>query len=181
MANTKLPEAEQHTQYRRFAELVFFGTSPREALKQLKVKVAGNTVRNWTNHWYVRECLERLAAKARARFDVSLDQCVEGIRDAIEQAKIIGDPNAQIKGWTEIARLSGLEPPKRVQVQQLPEEFVQAHRHVSQMSDEALLRLATSEDVVEGDWESVSGTNRERLALEHQEGVEEPLAASEEV
>lgn len=53
----------------------------------------------------------------RHRSKITLDDVNEGIRDAIDDAKLVADPMAQIRGWTELARINGLEAPKKVAVE----------------------------------------------------------------
>lgn len=43
------------------------------------------------------------------------EDVTEGIHDAVQQAKLMADPMSQIRGWTEIARINGLDAPKKVE------------------------------------------------------------------
>ena len=50
------------------------------------------------------------------RADMTKEDIIVGIRDAIDDAKILADPTAQIKGYTEIAKLLDMYAPKRVEL-----------------------------------------------------------------
>lgn len=54
---------------------------------------------------------------ARHKLGFTREDITEGIHDAVQQAKLLADPMAQIRGWTEIARINGLDAPKKVEVE----------------------------------------------------------------
>ena len=75
---------------------------------------------------------------ARHKLGFTREDITEGIHDAVQQAKLLADPMAQIRGWVEIARINGLDAPKKVEVE------------VTHISDpnaptEQLRRLSTTE------------------------------------
>jgi hypothetical protein len=85
---------------------------------------------------------ERIASAVRtkrselaAKHQVSRDQVVEKLVDAIELARIQGDPSAMIRGWTEIGKLLGYyQPDKAMKV------------HVNISTQREIQRLETLSD-----------------------------------
>lgn len=92
----------------------------------------------------VQAALQKEWARAEKAADISKKEVMEGLKDAIDQAKLLADPTAQISGWREIAKMCGYYEPQRLQV----EVSVSAKRVLSQfeaLSDEELLKLAEQE------------------------------------
>ena len=86
----------------------------------------------------------------RGRTDFTRDDVVAGFKEAIDQAKVLADPMAQIAGWREIAKIKGYD--------KQPQVVLHAHGTVEQfkkelqhMSTETLLELAGS-DVIDADF-----------------------------
>lgn len=92
----------------------------------------------------VQAALKREWERAERVSDVSKKQVMDGMLSAIEQAKLLADPTAQIAGWREVAKMCGYYEPRKVQL----EVSVSAKRMFSQfetLSDEELLKLVESE------------------------------------
>lgn len=82
---------------------------------------------------------------------------MDGMLYAIDQAKLLADPTAQISGWREIAKMCGYYEPQKMKV----EISVSAKRMFSQfetMSDEELLKIADTE-IIDVDATEVEGEN----------------------
>lgn len=73
---------------------------------------------------------------------------MNGYLDAIDQAKKLADPTAQIQGWNSIAKMCGFfEPIKhRIDINVKGQQLV---TKLQSMSDEELLNLATSAEAAE--------------------------------
>ena len=75
---------------------------------------------------------------------MSKKKVMDGMLYAIDQAKLLADPTAQISGWREIAKMCGYYEPQKMKV----EISVSAKRMFSQfetLSDEELLKIADTE------------------------------------
>lgn len=97
----------------------------------------------------VQLALKKEWKRAEKVMDISKKQVLDGMMDAIGQAKLMADPMAQISGWREVAKMCGYYEPQRLQV----EVSVSAKRLFSQfetLSDEELLRIA-EQDIIEAD------------------------------
>jgi phage terminase small subunit len=102
----------------------------------------------------VQEALTRERAAYRLVSGLSRQDVLDGFMDAINQAKLLADPNAQIAGWREIAKIHGYYAPevKRVELSGPQQRKV---NQLESMSDEELLKLAA----LEGEFEEVDGSN----------------------
>ena len=96
------------------------------------------------NNPAVRAALQKEWAKAEKASDMTKAKVMEGMLYAIEQAKILADPTAQISGWREVAKICGYYEPQKMKI----EVSVSAKRMFSQfetLSDDELLRIAETE------------------------------------
>jgi hypothetical protein len=100
---------------------------------------------------------------ARAKFkeairgdvDFTREDVAFGYKEAIDQAKLLGDPMAQIAGWREIAKLKGYDKQANItfNVHGTIEDF---KKQLVNMPTDKLLELAGS-DVLDGDFYRVRG------------------------
>ena len=95
---------------------------------------------------------------ARARAQISeittlqrLD-VISGIMEAIDYARMIADPGAMIKGWTEIAKILGYYAPEIKKIEVTHSQGKIRSKYEA-MSDEELLAIAEGR-VVEGEFTS---------------------------
>ena len=96
------------------------------------------------NNPKIRAALDKEWARAEKVSEITKSKVMEGMLSAIEQAKLLADPTAQIAGWREVAKMCGYYEPKKVQL----EVSVSAKRMFSQfetLSDEELLKIAETE------------------------------------
>jgi phage terminase small subunit len=126
---------------------------------------------------FVVAALEVEWKKAEKVSEMTKKKVMDGMLHAIDQAKLLADPTAQISGWREIAKMCGYYEPQRVQV----EVSVSAKRLFSQfetLSDEELLKLAEQE-ILDGD-ELITESGQGQEALEYSEGTEESPGETED-
>ena len=93
----------------------------------------------------IQAAIQKAWKKHEKAAEMSKKKVLDGMLYAIDQAKILADPTAQISGWREIAKMCGYYEPKKMQV----EVSVSAKRMLSQfevMSDAELLQLANTAD-----------------------------------
>jgi hypothetical protein len=64
----------------------------------------------------VQAAREKIRAAVRERVQITREDVVNGIKNAIDQAVILADPMAQIAGWREIAKILGIDKTPNVNV-----------------------------------------------------------------
>lgn len=95
-----------------------------------------------------RALLKRELAK---RMALTREDAVEGIRDAIHDAKLLADPTAQIKGWQAIAEMMGWNAPKKIDVEHSGLVEI-TQKNIRQLSDEELVKRLDASDVIDADF-----------------------------
>lgn len=103
---------------------------------------------------------EIIAAKAKLRdairkqSEVTRADIIVGIKDAIALAGITGEPMAQIRGWVEIAALTGLDRPKRLEIG-MAGSLNDKRKELAALPDAELLQIEGA-DVIDADFYVVS-------------------------
>lgn len=128
---------------KKMAEYVGQGMSWSAAAKH-----AGFT-RQQSSHWHrdprIAEVIRIEQEKTAKQAELSRQDVIDGLREAVQLAKQVSDPHALIKAWAELGRLCGFYAPE---VKKL-DISVTAKRAISQMeqlSERELLELA-GEDI----------------------------------
>ena len=96
------------------------------------------------------EARARFRDAARGNIDFTRDDVVAGFKDAIDQAKVLADPMAQIAGWREIAKIKGYDKQPQL-VLNLHGTVEQFKKELQHMPTEQLLELAGS-NVIDADF-----------------------------
>lgn len=106
----------------------------------------------------VQMARENAKRQLKAATKVTKEMVTEGIKVAIDQAVTLGDPMAQIRGWSEIGKLHDLYSPKRLSVQ-LNGTITEVRRELANLPDEELLQLIDDDDVIDADFYRTPSTS----------------------
>lgn len=109
----------------------------------------------------VKAALQKRKEEFRRDVRVTRIEVVEGMKEAIDLAKLKGDPTAMIAGWREIGKLCGLYEPQKVEIGLSPsgEALI---RSFSSKSDEELVRIMEGSDVMDVEFVEVVDEDQER-------------------
>lgn len=101
---------------------------------------------------HLQEARRLVAIELRGKAQFTREDVNAGIHDAIQRAQMLNEPSTEIKGWTEIARINGLDAPQRVDINvQTSVEVLQ--KTVRTMSDEEIMAaLPDARDVVDAEF-----------------------------
>lgn len=90
--------------------------------------------------------------------EMTRQRVMDGYLFAIEQAKTLADPTAQIQGWNSVAKMCGYFEPTRHKLEVSVSGKVLVEK-LQTMSDEELLALAEQEEAIEAEFEVVVPKN----------------------
>lgn len=121
------------------------GLPPRKA-----AQLAGMPVAKLTKP-HIMQAREHVKRELRGAMAITKDDVVFGMRDAIDRARILGEPATEIAGWKEIARILGYDAAQRVDVNLHASIDVLRHQ-VRQLSDEELMRAVGADSVIDADF-----------------------------
>jgi len=107
----------------------------------------------------VAAALEAEQKKFQQQCKYKRDDVLNGLSEAIEQAKMQADPTAQIAGWREIAKICGFYAPETKKIE-LGGSARRLLARFESLSDDELLQIAEG-DVIDGEFTDV--TDRAQL------------------
>lgn len=94
----------------------------------------------------------RLARNAMSgQLEITREDVINGMRDAISRARILDEPMTEIVGWEKIAKLLGFEPTKRVDIN-LTASIDATSSHVRRLPDAELIRLAGADGIIDAEF-----------------------------
>ena len=94
----------------------------------------------------------RLAVRGRTNF--TREDVVAGLKEAIDQAKILADPMAQIAGWREMAKILGFDKTPNVHLH-MTGTIDNVRKQIAGMSTEELMRQMEDPTILDGDFYKV--------------------------
>ena len=99
----------------------------------------------------VQQVLDEARANLAKATNIRKKDVIMGVLDAIDRARLAGEPNTEINGWKEVAKLMGYYAPE---VKKIDLTVTQGNlkSKFEQMTDQELLELA-SRHVIEGDYD----------------------------
>jgi len=100
---------------------------------------------------HVMLAAEKLRLIQRGRTEWTRDDVVAGLADAIDQAKVMADPMAQIAGFREIAKLKGYDKTPNINLH-LTGTPDQIKKQMAALPTADLLALSSNDDVLDADF-----------------------------
>jgi phage terminase small subunit len=94
--------------------------------------------------------LAQLRAEAREKAKFTQDQVLDGLEEAINDAKLAGDPGNQIAGWREIAKILGYYAPETKKVE-ISHTQMKAQQQLASLPEDELMKLAGG-SVIDGEF-----------------------------
>ena len=136
------------TRVRALVENIAMGMTQAAALEAAGLSVKKNT--GGPESVFRRPYVQDMIAAARARTaeenQITRAVVLDGLKEAIDLARINGDPAVMVAGWREIGKMCGFYEAVKVKVD-VSGNAVAFSAKLMQMSDEELLRLAGGETI----------------------------------
>lgn len=90
---------------------------------------------------HVQDAVQKTRETIQGKLNITREDIARGYLSAIEDAKTLADPMAQIAGWRELSKLLGFDQPLKVE-HTLASTAAERKRMVQQKTDADLLALA---------------------------------------
>jgi len=100
---------------------------------------------------HLQQARELLKRELRGAVNITKDDVVFGMREAIDRARILAEPATEIMGWEKIAKLLGYDSPQKVDIN-ITASIDVLKSHIRGMDDEQLAEIAGAKDVIDGDF-----------------------------
>lgn len=100
---------------------------------------------------HLQQARELLKREVRGAVNITKEDVVHGMREAIDRARILAEPATEIIGWKEIAKLLGYDSPQKIDVN-ITATIDVLKAHVRTMDDTALAELLGARGVIDVDF-----------------------------
>jgi hypothetical protein len=126
---------------RKIAEFVGQGMSWRAAAQHVGMR---NNETAWKSDPRMHEVIREEQAKYAKQAELKREDIIQGLKDAVDLAKMMSDPHALIKAWAELGRLCGFYAPevKKLDISVTSKRVIS---QLEQLSERELLELANEE------------------------------------
>lgn len=140
-------------QQKILVDSLFAGMSQKQAKARAGYGERASVKHIFEKHPAMQAYAAHLQHTEKKKWQISREQVTQGMLEAIQDAKILEEPNTQINGWRELGRLHGLYAPEEKKVTLSAEKSEQI-RQLEEASVDELLDM-TEFDVIEGDFELI--------------------------
>jgi len=107
-----------------------------------------------------QELMKKYQAEYRELAKIRKSEVLDGFKEAIDMAKLKGEPLTMIAGWREIGRLCGYYEPTKTEVNINVSGQLMLDR-MSTLSDEQLLEMMNNSKAVDVEFEDITGQESE--------------------
>ena len=104
-----------------------------------------------TNSAHLMQARESVRNEMRGNLQVTKEDVTHGLKEAIDQARTLADPMAQIAGWGALTKLHGLDAPTRIDVN-LNASVEVLTTQVRQLSDADLVKSLGAGRVIDAEF-----------------------------
>lgn len=109
---------------------------------------------------HLQQARELLKREVRGAVNITKEDVVHGMREAVDRARLLAEPMTEIVGWEKISKLLGYDSPQKVDIN-ITATIDVLKTHVQTMDDAALAELIGSRDVIDGAFYRLSKDNDE--------------------
>lgn len=100
---------------------------------------------------HIIQARELAKREMRGTMQITKEDVVFGVHDAIGRAKIIAEPATEIRGWEVISKLLGYDAPQKVDIN-IRESIHVAQQHVKSLPDHELIKMLGAGNVIDCDF-----------------------------
>lgn len=104
----------------------------------------------------VAEAREKIRQHMAVTTQITRESVIEGIKDAIDMARIINEPMPMIAGWQAISKILGYDKPAAINVT-ITGDVREMRRQIKAMPEADLLQLADETGIIDADFYPVAG------------------------
>lgn len=129
-----------------YVEMRAMGASEKFSAITVFGPKSGNTTDRLEKLPKIKQALINKQAANAYMLGLSRDTVLQGMLDAIDQAKMLADPMTQVAAWREVAKVCGFYAPevKKIELSGPAQKVID---RMQQLSDEELAQIANAQDI----------------------------------
>lgn len=122
------------------------GMTYREAAAHVNMPLS--TVKSLMARDDVKAYMQQMQSAAAKKVDVTRERVMEGMLEAIEHARLVGEPGTEIRGWEALAKMQGYNAPEK-HIHDLPEDTKELLESLRSVNDRELAEMAGATNLLE--------------------------------
>lgn len=103
---------------------------------------------------HVMQARDNVKREMRGRMKITKEDVVHGYLDAIDRAKVLGEPATEIMGWKHVEKILGYDAPQKIDIN-ISASIDVMQRQVRGMDDATLAKMIGAENVIDADFYEV--------------------------
>lgn len=103
---------------------------------------------------HLQQAREQLKREVRGTLQITKEDVVHGVHEAVGRARILGEPMTEIRGWETISKMLGFDQPQRVDIN-LRAAIDVVQSQVRDLSTEELVKMLGAGDVIDAEFYEV--------------------------
>lgn len=104
---------------------------------------------------HVKQARDIVRAEINAGYNISKADVVRGYRDAVDRARLLGEPMTELVGWEKIAKILGYDTPQKIDIN-ISSTIEVVQSNLRSMSDQDLSKLVGANDVIDAEFYEVT-------------------------
>jgi hypothetical protein len=105
---------------------------------------------------HIIQAREQTKRELRGATQITKEDVIWGMREAIDRARLLGEPMTEIIGWEKTAKLLGYDQPQRIDIN-ITASVDALKSQVRRLSDAELVKLVGANGVIDADFYEVDG------------------------
>ena len=110
---------------------------------------------------HIKQAREIVCAELNSRVNLSKEDVIRGMHDAVGRARILGEPMTEIVGWEKIAKLLGYEAPQKHEVN-VTATIEAMQGSLKSLPDSELSKLVNAGDIIDAEFYLVNADGTPR-------------------
>jgi hypothetical protein len=104
---------------------------------------------------HIIQAREHTKRELRGALQITKEDISHGMRDAIDRARIYGEPMVEIVGWEKLAKLHGFDAPQRVDIN-INASIEVLQQQIKSLPDAELVKRLGAGGIIDGDFYEIS-------------------------
>lgn len=109
---------------------------------------------------HVKQAREIVRAELNSRVNITKEDVIRGMAEAVNRARLLGEPMTEIIGWEKIAKIMGYEQPQKHEVN-LTASIGALQSTMRSLSDSELSKLVHADNVIDAEFYLVQANGSE--------------------
>jgi hypothetical protein len=111
------------------------------------------------NKPHIMQARDLAKRELRGNLQITKEDVVNGMHDAIGRARILAEPMTEIIGWEKIAKLLGFDQPVKIDIN-ISQTVEALQKNVRNLDDAALVKALGADNIIDAEFYEIQGNRK---------------------